>query len=350
MDDERRQTLTSASKSTQVNESVQQGLASPRTAQASILSPSLEKNDQLQSTLSLDDSVSLSSTDISGVPLNPKAARLPSEKYIKEYLLLEDLTSGLTHPVTLDLKMGTRQHGLEASPSKQKSQRRKCQTTTSRELGVRVCGMQTYNITNGKYTYQDKYIGRDLKAGKQFQNTLRDFFWNGRNFEAARKYIPVILEKLDILGRIVRKLPGYRFYGSSLYIIYDGAPKHRTSVSSTSSRKTTADEDPRAPPEHPDILFKIIDFANCVTQEETSLDGVEAPPANLAGVDKGYLRGIRTLKMYFHRIYCELEGPNQWEVRGEVLGKGIVEDLSRDVAGEYGGLSNDEGDGGDVSM
>ena len=293
----------------------------------------------------------LASPNLTEVPLNPKAARISSEKYVKEYLLLEDLTSGLSHPVTLDLKMGTRQHGIEASVNKQRSQRRKCQTTTSRQLGVRVCGMQTYDLTTGKYNYQDKYAGRDLKAGKEFQNTLRDFFWDGKGYESARRHIPFIIGRLENLGRIVRNLPGYRFYGSSLYIIYDGSDRRRKYTHSDHA----AVKDQEAETRHqdpPEIIFKIIDFANCVTREETSLDDekVIAPPADPKGVDKGYLRGIRTLKMYFHRIYNSLEGPNQWEVRGEVLGKGIVEDLTRDIAGEYGGLSNDGSDTGDVSM
>ena len=296
------------------------------------------------------DESSLAKSDISQIPLNPKEARMQASRYVKEYLLLEDLTSGLQHPVTLDLKMGTRQHGIEANTKKQKSQRRKCQTTTSRELGVRVCGMQTYDVNTGKYTYQDKYIGRDLRAGKDFRNTLKNFFGDGNNFTAARRHIPVILEKLDTLGRIVRHLPGYRFYGSSLYIIYDGGAK-RHDYKRHSASTEASDQDGGAPEhhKHPELLFKIIDFANCVTAEETDLADAPAPPAQPQGADRGYLRGIRTLKMYFHRIYKEMEGAEEWEPRGEVLGKGIVEDSLHEVAGETGNLTGDDATDGEVS-
>ncbi|KAJ7047649.1 hypothetical protein C8F04DRAFT_15890 [Mycena alexandri] len=143
----------------------------------------------------------------------------PSVTRQNHFILMEDLTGRLKHPCVMDLKMGTRQYGLDATPGKKKSQRKKCDRTTSRSLGVRVCGMQVWNHVTQSYVAQDKYMGRDVRP-EAFPSVLASFLHDGEQLLAYQ--IPVLLQKLYGLARIVNRLKGYRFYGCSLLLIYDG--------------------------------------------------------------------------------------------------------------------------------
>ncbi|EEQ89473.2 inositol hexaphosphate kinase KCS1 [Blastomyces dermatitidis ER-3] len=269
------------------------------------------------------------------LPVNPKEAQTTRDERVKFFLLLEDLTAGMNRPCVLDLKMGTRQYGIEADEKKKKSQRRKCQTTTSQQLGVRLCGMQVWNIKKEEYLFEDKYFGRDLKAGRQFQDALTRFLYDGVSYSSVTKKIPIILDKLARLESMVRRLPGYRLYASSLLILYDGEkPVEQEKPDATTTtvdrdfatkqqnkKKGTSLVDDKDGQNSFGLRVKIVDFANCITGEDGIPPNAPCPPRNPHDIDRGYLRGLRSLRMYFQRILREINDEDYVE-RGE--GEGMA--------------------------
>lgn len=241
-------------------------------------------------------------------PVNPKEAKTRRDR-VEYFLLLEDLTAGMKRPCMMDLKMGTRQYGVEATAKKQRSQQEKCLTTTSAELGFRICGLQVWNAKTQSYDFQDKYYGRRVKAGAELQSALQRFLYNGVELQSVLRHIPIVLQKLSQLEHIVQGLRGYRFYAASLLIFYDGDTSedgtngYETMYDSTTDFATDTEENyRRSKKRNPrDIDFKVADFANSVTPFD-NIDEKPCPPQHPNQPDGGFLKGLRSLRKYFLAI------------------------------------------------
>jgi len=217
---------------------------------------------------------------------------------------MRDLTKSFRKPCIMDVKIGTRAYGDEATEAKMLSQTWKANNTTSSSVGLRICGIQVclfffffvsftpspspsnppapqdptppltqkkkkkvYQPDSDDYFYMHKYEGRLANV-----DDLKDLFVRYFSAEQTLRVgiVSHFVSKLKELRRVVSEEP-FRFYATSLLLIYEGD----TSV-----------------PEGlcPTPVLKMIDFANTF-------------PARPSGEnDDGYLFGLTNFINFLEEI------------------------------------------------
>lgn len=149
------------------------------------------------------------------------AATIEEKNTPQNFLLLENLTSKFRLPCILDLKMGTRQYDDCDTLAKRQSKMVKVVSTTSGKLGVRIGGMQVYQVTTGRFLCRNKFFGRSLTTNG-FSNALRHFLHDGQRLRT--ELLPPLIRKLEILADKLATLESLRLYTTSLLLLYEGQP------------------------------------------------------------------------------------------------------------------------------
>jgi len=195
---------------------------------------------------------------------------LKKEILIKKYLVLEDLTKKYKEPCICDLKIGTRQHGDDAAPDKKRRHTAKCENTTSKTLGMRLCGQLVYQPQTKNYRHFNKYEGRKVTE-ENIKPIIAQFLHNGSELriDVLHKYIQTLKEMLAIVQSDAMTCH-YRFYSTSLLLLYEGN-------TDTSGKDTLFD-------------LKMIDFAHTFPSQEGD------------PLDDGYLFGLKNFLSILEQI------------------------------------------------
>lgn len=146
----------------------------------------------------------------------------------------------------------------------------------------------------------NKYHGRKLSV-QGFKEALYQFFHNGKILR--RELIDPVLKKLTELKMVLEKQESYRFYSSSLLIIYDGKELQEVSMDSDPEdledlSEESSDESAGAYAYKPSsnklsasstVDVRMIDFAHttCKFYREDSVVH--------EGLDTGYIFGLQNL-------------------------------------------------------
>ena len=192
--------------------------------------------------------------------------------------------------------------GPDGSEAKRRRHRWKCQQTSSASLGIRICGMQVFQISDSAYAYLHKYEGRDVTSDG-VGDLIRKFFHNGKRWR--RGSLLAIQTKLKQLISMIQKENHFLIYSASLLVIYEGAEDEED------DRETKSDHEKSDDNPHVDLClvdfsqaYEKKDLAHSLSENTITCDAVD----ECDSLDDGFLDGLLSLENILSSLSLDGEG------------------------------------------
>lgn len=93
-----------------------------------------------------------------------------------------------------------------------------------------------YQLSTGHYLCRNKYYGRGLSS-EGFRHALYQYLHNGKGLR--QDLFEPILNKLHSLKAVLERQASYRFYSSSLLIIYEGKVRLNSNAEGEGAKHST---------------------------------------------------------------------------------------------------------------
>lgn len=183
-----------------------------------------------------------------------------------DYLVLENLTQGFDSPCVMDVKIGAKTYGPDATELK------KCQED-AKYVGTKIPhGFSILGIIVGMRRWT-KNFGRQLKENK-LHEVLENYFNTAENdAKAASAIASCFVEQLEEIQALFQQQTKFHIYGSSLLFVYD--------YSAFANFSRTGDMQSL----RSSVCVKLIDFAHVFPGD--------------GKLDENYIFGLRNLTKLF---------------------------------------------------
>eukprot|EP01063_Lacrimia_lanifica_P033668 TRINITY_DN6052_c1_g2_i1.p1 TRINITY_DN6052_c1_g2~~TRINITY_DN6052_c1_g2_i1.p1 ORF type:complete len:548 (+),score=141.11 TRINITY_DN6052_c1_g2_i1:35-1678(+) len=150
----------------------------------------------------------------------PKRSYSSISPTCKQFIMLKDVTDGYRRPCVIDIKMGIRNFGLNASSQKRRNKIAKTTSTTSYSLGFRLHGMNVYDPRSGQHITRDKMHGRSLRDDT-IQPVLEEMLQTAPGGGVNKALCGRLVARLEQLREVFETQRSFHFYTSSLLLCYD---------------------------------------------------------------------------------------------------------------------------------